>query len=147
VAIGSEISGGCRNIFVENCTMNSPELERAIRIKTNSQRGGTIEKVFIRNLQVGEVREAVIKFDCQYENDDGKEGNYIPVVKDIHIDNVTSEKSMYALFFQGIPGEKTISGIYISDCIFNGIGKSNRMTDVGEVELKNVQINPSITGQ
>lgn len=40
VVIGSEISAGVRNVFVENCIMDSPNLERAIRIKTNSKRGG-----------------------------------------------------------------------------------------------------------
>ena len=33
VAIGSEVTGGCRNVWVENCTMDSPELDHIIRIK------------------------------------------------------------------------------------------------------------------
>ena len=49
VVIGSEISGGVKNVFAENCEMNSPDLDRAIRIKTNSIRGGTIENIFVRN--------------------------------------------------------------------------------------------------
>jgi len=67
IVIGSEISGGCRNIFVENCQMSSPELDRAVRIKTNSQRGGVVENIYIRNITVGQVSEAVIKIDCLYE--------------------------------------------------------------------------------
>ena len=44
VVIGSEISGGVRNVFVERCEMSSPDLERAIRIKTHSVRGGGVGK-------------------------------------------------------------------------------------------------------
>ena len=40
VVVGSEISGGYKNLFVENCKMDSPNLERVIRIKTNNCRGG-----------------------------------------------------------------------------------------------------------
>ena len=40
VVIGSEISGGVRNVFVERCRMDSPQLDRALRLKTNSVRGG-----------------------------------------------------------------------------------------------------------
>ncbi|MDZ7925393.1 MAG: glycoside hydrolase family 28 protein [Marinagarivorans sp.] len=60
VVIGSEISGGVNNVFVENCTMNSPLLERAIRIKTNSIRGGLIEHIRIRNIEVGVVQNAFV---------------------------------------------------------------------------------------
>src|SRR5207302_355401 len=38
VTIGSEISGSCRNVFIENCKMDSPELDRALRFKSNAQR-------------------------------------------------------------------------------------------------------------
>ena len=40
VVIGSEISGSCRNVFVEDCVMDSPNLDRALRLKSNARRGG-----------------------------------------------------------------------------------------------------------
>src|SRR5262249_5222835 len=40
VVMGSEISGGCRNVFVEDCSMDSPHLDRALRFKSNARRGG-----------------------------------------------------------------------------------------------------------
>ena len=42
VVIGSEIAGGARNIYAINNTMDSPELDRVLRIKTSSSRGGII---------------------------------------------------------------------------------------------------------
>ncbi len=67
VSIGSEVSGGIRNILIENCKMSSPNLERALRIKTNSYRGGVTENVGFRDVTVGEVKEAVIEVDYFYE--------------------------------------------------------------------------------
>ena len=42
ITIGSEISGGARNVFAEKCRLDSPELERALRFKTNTLRGGVV---------------------------------------------------------------------------------------------------------
>lgn len=56
VVIGSEISGGCRNVFAENNLMDSPNLDRVIRIKTNTCRGGVIENIYAAaNIKVGAV--------------------------------------------------------------------------------------------
>lgn len=53
VVMGSKISGGARNILVEDGVMSSPDLDRAIRFKTNSHRGGVIESIYVRNVKVG----------------------------------------------------------------------------------------------
>ncbi|HEX6963157.1 MAG TPA: glycoside hydrolase family 28 protein, partial [Lacipirellula sp.] len=55
VTLGSEMSGGIRNVFVEDCYMSSPNLERGIRLKSNTRRGGYLENMFVRNVEVGEV--------------------------------------------------------------------------------------------
>ncbi len=66
VTIGSEISGGARDVFVEQCEMSSPDLERGLRIKTNAMRGGVVENVFVRDVTIGEVGNA-IDIDMLYE--------------------------------------------------------------------------------
>jgi polygalacturonase len=45
VVMGSEISGNYRNVFIENCHMDSPNLHRAFRFKSNARRGGVVENV------------------------------------------------------------------------------------------------------
>lgn len=50
VVIGSEISGGCENVYAENCVMDSPHLERILRIKTNNCRGGQVQNINMRNV-------------------------------------------------------------------------------------------------
>ncbi|MCA1565951.1 MAG: hypothetical protein LC803_10000 [Acidobacteria bacterium] len=61
--IGGEISGNVRNVFVENCRMDSPNLDRVLRFKSNALGGGVLENVFLRNVQIGRVAEAVLTID------------------------------------------------------------------------------------
>jgi polygalacturonase len=141
VVIGSEISGGCRNIFVENCTMSSPELERAIRIKTNSLRGGEIENLYFRNITVGEVKESVIKINCLYEMKDQEQGEHIPWIRDIYISGLKSSSSEYALDLTGVPGYHNISNIHLEDCHFSNVKKDNVIKGVKNLTLRNTWIN------
>ena len=67
VVIGSEITGGCNNVFVENCEMDSPNLDRVLRIKSNSCRGGVTENVYMRNVKVGQCKEAVLRINLNYD--------------------------------------------------------------------------------
>ena len=102
VVIGSEISGGVRNVFVENCIMDSPNLDRAIRIKTNSNRGGLTENVYVRNLEVGQVKEAVLKLNMFYEVYGAKPGIFIPQIQNIFLENITvKDGGMYGILAKG----------------------------------------------
>src|SRR5205823_3301880 len=67
VTVGSEISGHVRNVFAENCRMDSPNLETALRIKNNAARGGLLENFYFRNLTIGQVIHAVVTIDFNYE--------------------------------------------------------------------------------
>lgn len=59
ITIGSEIGGGVKNIFAEDCYLNSPRLDTAIRVKNNAMRGGTLEDIYVRNIIVGRVAKQV----------------------------------------------------------------------------------------
>lgn len=138
VVIGSEISGSCRNVFAEDCSMDSPNLDRALRIKTNSVRGGVVENVYFRNIRVGEVKEAVILVSFQYQ--EGDAGQFTPVVRNIFVENVTSQKSDYALFLDGYE-RSPISNVNIISCSFNGVAKGNRINHVKELHCNEFYIN------
>src|ERR1041384_2286621 len=88
VVIGSEISGGARNIFAERCRMDSPRLDRVLRVKTNAERGGVIERVAMREITVGQVAEAIVAADFYYE--EGDTGSFTPVLRDVDVRGVTS---------------------------------------------------------
>ncbi len=138
VVIGSEISGGVKNVFAENCSMSSPNLDRAIRIKTNAVRGGVIENLYVRNITVGEVKEAVIKIDFYYE--EGEKGNFIPVVRNLYLSNITSEKSEYAIWIRAFE-KSPIENLRLDSCAFKNVEKENVIENVKSIETESVIIN------
>ncbi len=135
VVIGSEISGGCRNVFVENCTMDSPNLERALRLKTNSFRGGLIENIYMRDVRIGQVKQAVVLCDYFYEEGDG--GGHDPVVRNIVIERVTAGKSRHPLFLRGY-ARSPITNIVLRDCRFEGIAQPSVISHVRGLVFENV---------
>ncbi|MGE5797667.1 MAG: glycoside hydrolase family 28 protein [Ignavibacteria bacterium] len=138
VVIGSEISGGVKNVFAEECEMDSPNLERALRKKTNSIRGGTIENIFMRNIKVGEVSEAVIKVDFFYE--EGDKGEFTPVVKGIFVENLTSGKSEYAIWMKAYE-RSPVSDIELKNCTFKNAEKENVLVNVRNLKVDSVFVN------
>jgi len=115
VTIGSEASGGVRNVYAENCHMDSPNLDRALRLKTNSVRGGFIENIYMRNVTVGQVSDAVLRINLFYE--EGDAGAFPPIIRHIEMKNVTSQKSKYALYIKGYE-HTPIRDIRIINCVF-----------------------------
>jgi polygalacturonase len=137
VVLGSEISGGARNIFAERCRMDSPQLDRALRIKTNSVRGGTVEGVYMRDVTVGEVAEAVVTIDYFYE--EGDAGKFPPVVQDVEVRNVTSRKSKYGLLLRGYAHDP-IADVRLIDCRFDGVTDGDVIEAVRDLSRTNVLV-------
>lgn len=138
VVIGSEMSGSCRNVFVEDCVMDSPNLERALRIKTNSIRGGVVENVYMRNVTVGEVSDAVIRINFHYE--EGDAGSFTPAVRDIYVSHVTSRKSKYALFLAGYE-RSPVANFNLDNCRFDGVRDGNMLRHYEGLNMQDVYIN------
>ncbi|MBI4875916.1 MAG: glycoside hydrolase family 28 protein [Acidobacteria bacterium] len=141
VTIGSEISGSARNIFAENCRMDSPNLDRVLRLKTNSVRGGVIENVHLRNIAVGQVADAVVQVDFHYE--EGNSGTFKPVVPNIGLRNVTSKKSKYALYLRGYE-DAPIRDVRLEDCTFEGVQKPDVLEHVQGLTRRNVRVNGTL---
>jgi len=139
VVLGSECSGGIRNVFVENCEMDSPNLDRALRFKNNAVRGGVLENVFMRDVRVGRVGEAVLTIDFRYE--EGSKGDFKPVVRNVQLENVTSSASPRALYIRGIPAG-VIEGIRVKNCQFNDLTEPEVVEHAGIVTFTNVTLTP-----
>jgi len=138
ITIGSQISGHVRNVFAENCKLDSPDLDHAIRFKNNALRGGIVEQVRYRNLDVGQVRRAVVTVDFNYE--EGANGRFKPVLRDVLIENVRSGKSRWAVDLQGLPGAPA-RDIRIADCDFQGVAEPSIVRHVEGLRLTNVRVN------
>jgi polygalacturonase len=141
VVIGSEISGGYRNLFVENCEMDSPELDRVIRIKTSNCRGGVVENVFVRNITVGQCKEAVLKINLLYDPKEQCRREFPPVVRNVHLDNVISKKSEYGVLITGLDGMENVYDVSVSNSRFDGVAKGNAVTGARNVTYHNLYIN------
>lgn len=142
VVIGSEISGGYKTLFVENCKMDSPELDRVIRIKTNPCRGGVIEDVYVRNVEVGQCKEAVLKINLDYEAKEKCRRDFPPTVRNVYLENVTCNKSKYGVMIVGLKDRCNVYDIEVKDCKFNGVAAGNNITgQVKDVVFDNLKIN------
>ena len=118
--------------------MDSPRLDRVLRFKNNAARGGVIERVAMRDVTVGEVAEAIVNADFYYE--EGKNGAFTPVLRDVDVRNVTSRKSKYAFMLRGF-ADSPIANIRVSDCRFDGVQSPDVLEGVKDLVLKNVMIN------
>jgi polygalacturonase len=144
VVIGSEISGGFNNLFVENCEMSSPNLDRIIRIKTNNCRGGVIENIYVRNITIGECREAILKINLLYDNREVCDRSFPPVVRNVYLDNLTSKKSEYGILITGFSDSFNIENIQVSNSRFDNVEKNNLITGAKDIKLSNLYINNEI---
>ena len=141
VVIGSEISAGVSDVFVENCRMNSPNLDRAIRIKTNSKRGGLIENVHVRNLEVGQVKEAVLKVNMFYATYSEQTGSFIPQVRNISLQNVTVKNGgYYGILAKGYP-ESPIENITFQNVKIEKVDEAFSLENVRGLRLIDTYIN------
>ena len=146
VVIGSEISGGCRNLFAENCKMDSPDLDRVVRIKTNTCRGGIVENIYARNIEVGQCGESVLKINLDYEPKEICCRGFVPTVRNINIENITCNKSKYGVLIVALDSVTNVYDINVKNCRFNGVEKGNKITGkTRDVNFDNLFINGSLS--
>ena len=146
VVVGSEISGGCQNVYAHDCVMDSPELERVLRIKTNSCRGGVIENINMRNIKVGVCKESVLKINLDYEHNEICCRGYYPTVRNIYMENVTSEQSRYGVQIIGLDEDTYVYDVTVKNCRFNGVKDGNFMSGkTRNINFDNLFINGSLS--
>ena len=146
VVIGSEISGGCENVYAENCRMDSPNLERILRIKTNNCRGGLIQNINMRKVTVGQCKEAVLKINLDYERKEICYRGFEPTVRNVSMEDVTCQKSNYGVLIIGRNEVENVYDINVKNCTFNGVVKKPvQMTGkTRNVKFENLMINGSL---
>ncbi|MXV17574.1 glycoside hydrolase family 28 protein [Hufsiella ginkgonis] len=155
--IGSEMSGGARNIFVSNCAFIGTDI--GLRFKTTRGRGGIVEKIHIKDITMRDIPAEAILFDMYYMAQDPVALNgekrdapkvqlfpvteATPVFRDFHISNVVCNGAEKAIFVRGLP-EMSISDIYLDNITI----QSKTGIDIQEAKgifLKNVKVAPTET--
>jgi len=146
VVIGSEISGGCQNVYAHDCYMDSPDLDRVLRIKTNNCRGGLIENINMRDVKVGQCKEAVLKINLDYEPKEICYRGFQPTVRRVYMENVTCEKSDYGVLVIGLDSIENVYDVTVKNCTFNGVAKQPvKITGkTRDIRFDNLMINGSL---
>jgi polygalacturonase len=138
VTLGSECSGNIRNVFAQDCRMDSPHLDRVLRFKDNAMRGGVLEHVYMRNVKCGQVATAAIEVDFAYE--EGDKGPFTPVVRDVEVLNLEVKKCGYAWLIRGYKNAP-VSNIRLKNCTFENAARPSVAENVQGFTLENVTVN------
>ena len=136
IAIGSEMSGSVRNVYVENCKIKSGR--NLIYFKSNLDRGGVIENIHVRNINVEKASVALIRFQTDYHSFRG--GHHPPTFRNFHIENITCKETKTAIEVKGHV-ESPIKGVFIRNV---KVEKAQTALDINvhdQVELQEVSIN------
>jgi len=137
IVIGSEIAGGARNIYAINCRMDSPELDRVLRIKTSSSRGGIIENIFLKDIKVGTYKDAAITCNMFYENP----GNFIPTIRNIWVENLdVADGGNFAIFIRAYESSP-VKNLKLKNCNISGIKTATDIDFYKGLDFENVKIN------
>lgn len=129
--VGSEMSGGVENVYVDNCRFSGTDV--GLRFKSTRGRGGVVKNIFISNVSMNNILTEALLFDLFYGGksavealESGDEGDVstdmaavpadetTPEFRDIHIRNIACHGARRAMFFNGLP-EKNVSNVTIEN--------------------------------
>lgn len=139
LCIGSEMSGGVRNVFMEDCTADA--VSSALYFKGNVDRGGFVEHVRARRITVNRVRDGLVRFDTTYRAQDIRGGTTAPSFRDFVIEDVTcGEARSFGLSIEGLPGTP-IRDVTLRRVEVTKAAKATRITQTENLRLEGVTIN------
>jgi polygalacturonase len=140
VVIGSEMSAGVRNVYVENCEA-SGYLKRGIYLKSNPDRGGYISNIYVNNIKFKDVEDCF--FITSFYHNEGK-GNGTDI-HDIFISNISCEKaSESGIVIQGFPSKK-VYDVHLRNITIGSAKKPMTLTEAEKIDMADVVIGEKAT--
>lgn len=155
--IGSEMSGGARNIHVSNCTFIGTDI--GLRFKTTRGRGGIVENIFINDIYMKDIVGDAILFDMYYmakdpvpladEKRELPKAEFKPVdestpqFRNFYISNVYCNGASKAIFIRGIP-EMHVKNIELKDMVLQA-DKGIDIQEATGISFKNIKVISSET--
>lgn len=136
LCIGSEMSGGVRNIFLENCQLG--KLGSALYFKSNLDRGGCIENVFVRHIKAQEI-DSLVMFRNDYH---GYRGNHFPTsFRNFLIEDVYCGRAKkYGVHIVGVE-DAHIDNVFLENITIVEAKTATKIEYVDRIEFRNVTIN------
>ena len=150
--VGSEMSGGVKNILVDNCQFLGTDV--GLRFKSTRGRGGIVENIFIKNISMTDIKTDAITFNMYYggksvaemladgDNPDNVTKKPVdettPIFRNIDIRNIVCNGAGRAMEFNGLP-EMPIDGITLQNITI--LAKKDAVfTNCQNIKKKNVVI-------
>ena len=155
--VGSEMSGGVKNIYVSDCQFLGTDV--GLRFKSTRGRGGVVEGIYINNVSMFDIQTDAITFDLYYGGksavealEDGDENKRTtakfkvdettPCFRDIFISHVICRRARRAAFFNGLP-EMPVKNVQITDLEVNNAKEGIVVNYTDGVKLSNISVSAS----
>lgn len=140
VVIGSEMSAGVKNVYVEDCEA-SGFLKRGIYLKSNPDRGGYIRNIHVNNMKLGEVEDCF--YITSYYHNEGE--GHATDIHDVFISNITCPKARESgIVIQGFP-QKKVYDIHLRNITIDWAKKPITLQDAEKINLADVVIGERAT--
>lgn len=155
--IGSEMSGGAKNMFVSNCTFIGTDI--GLRFKTTRGRGGVVENIFIKDIYMKDIVGEAILFDMYYAAKDpiplaGEKRELpkvefkpvdetTPVFKNFTISNVYCNGAEKAIFIRGIP-EMHVKDVVLENMVLQA-AKGLDIQEASGITFRNISVHSAET--
>ncbi|WAC14106.1 glycoside hydrolase family 28 protein [Dyadobacter pollutisoli] len=143
--VGSEMSGGARNIFVQNCTFMGTD--KGLRFKSVRGRGGVVEKIYAKDIYMKDIAQEAIFFDLYYFVKFATDGERdmrpvvnegTPVFRDMQFENIVCNGATKGVFVRGLP-EMPVSNIRMENMVLSA-DTGIELTDSDQIRFKNVKL-------
>lgn len=152
--VGSEMSGGVKNIYVSDCTFLGTDV--GLRFKSTRGRGGVVEGIYINNIHMIDIPYEALLFDLFYggkgageeteEDLNGRMKSSTPAVtvetpafRNIHISNIVCKGAGRAMFFNGLP-EMPIDNVSVKNVVVSDAKEGIVISQAKGVTLENIRI-------
>ncbi|MFC4672941.1 glycoside hydrolase family 28 protein [Dysgonomonas termitidis] len=141
--VGSEMSGGVRNISVSNCQFLGTDV--GLRFKANRGRGGVVENIYINNINMFNIATESFLFDLYYGDKSNPDDippvdETTPVFRNIYVKNLISRNAKRAMFFNGLP-EMNINNIHVENVVITAVTGAE-LSELERIKLTNIEIIP-----
>lgn len=152
--VGSEMSGGVKNVHVSNCTFMGTDI--GLRFKSTRGRGGLVENIYISNINMYDIPTQAISFNLFYggnspvleedqrASDEARDEKPVPVTeetpsfKDIYMENIRVAGAEQALVLQGLP-EMNLKNVVLKNAILKA-ERGITAVDADGIKLINVKV-------
>ncbi len=139
VVIGSEMSAGVQNVFVENCTYGG-YCKRGIYLKSNPDRGGFIKDIYVNDVEFGDVEDAI--FITAYYHGEGK--GFETEIKNIFFENLQFKTASHAgLVIQGYPTKK-VTDVFLTNVKVDSCATAISLTNTDNIVFNDVVIGKEV---